>query len=79
MVCKNFTSSKIIDLCSSLSLNQLVEELARITPTSSFPLDLILANRDNVSQSNVFHSSSTDYNFFMWSENLKGLSIKLNS
>ena len=41
MLNKYALSSKIKDLCSSLSLKQLIEEPTRITPHSSTLLDLI--------------------------------------
>ena len=61
MLCKNALSSKIKDLCSFLSLKQLIEEPTRITPQSSTLFDLILTNSDNVSQSGVFHSGISDH------------------
>ena len=61
MLSKNALSSKIKDLCSSLSLKQLIEESTRITPQNSTLLDLILTNSDNVSQSGVFHSGISDH------------------
>ena len=57
-------SIKIKDLCSSLSLKQLIEEPTRITPHSSTLLDLILTNSVNVSKSGVLYSGISDQGLF---------------
>ena len=48
-------SSKIKDLCSSLSLKQLIMEPTRVTINSSTLIDLIMTNSSCVSKSGVIH------------------------
>ena len=61
MLNKYALSSKIKDLCSSLSLKQLIEEPTRITTHSSTLLDLIMTNSVNVSKSGVLYSGISDH------------------
>ena len=61
MLKKYALSSKIKDLCSSLSLKQLIEEPTRTTPHSSTLLDLIMTNSVNISKSGVIVSGISDH------------------
>ena len=54
-------SSKIKDLCSSLSLKQLIEEPTRVTPHSSTLLDLIMTNSVNISKAGVIDPGVIDH------------------
>ena len=54
-------SSKIKDLCSSLSLKQLIEEPTRVTPHSSTLLDLIMTNSVNISKAGVIDPGVSDH------------------
>ena len=61
MLTKNALSSKINELCSSLSSTQLIEEPTRVTENSSTLIDLILANSSCVSKAGVFHLGISDH------------------
>ena len=73
MLCRFTLSSKIKDLCSSLSLKQLIEEPTRVTPHSSTLLDLIMTNSVNISKAGVIDPGVSDHSFlYTCSENLSG-------
>ncbi len=63
MLTRYALSSKIKDLCFSLSLKQLIEEPTRITSHSSTLLDLILTNsaRINIAKSGVIDLGVSDH------------------
>ena len=61
MMSRYALSSKIKDLCSSLSLKQLIEEPTRVTPHSSTLLDLIMTNSVNISKAGVIDPGVSDH------------------
>ena len=61
MISRYALSSKIKDLCSSLSLKQLIEESNRVTPHSSTLLDLIMINSVNISKAGVIDPGVSDH------------------
>ena len=61
MMSRYALSSKIKDLCSSLSLKQLIEEPTRVTPHSSTLLDFIMTNSVNISKAGVIDPGVSDH------------------
>ena len=61
MMSRYALSSKIKDLCSSLSLKRLIEEPTRVTPHSSTLLDLIMTNSVNISKAGVIDPGVSDH------------------
>ena len=61
MLSKYALSSKIKDLCSSLSLKQLIMEPTRVTINSSTLIDLIMTNSSCVSKSGIIHLGISDH------------------
>ena len=59
---KHALSFKINDLCSSLSLKQLISEPTSVTEKSSTLIDLILSNSSSIFKFGVIHLGISDHN-----------------